>query len=98
MHNYFVRVEMHGAYESDYAILHNMMELAGFNRYIKDGNGDKFELLRAEYINIHHIDIDAILSLASSIANQVHPDASVFVVKFSEARWDNLVSSSQLHR
>lgn len=82
-----VRVELHGATENDYQILHVAMSRLGFSRYVTDAAGIKFLLPTAEYSAYSDLSAAAIRTSVMSAAESTGRSFWVLVSKTSETDW-----------
>ena len=92
MPNFTVRVELHGADETDYENLHEAMERKGFVRWI-ESNGGRYRLPTAEY-NLLDAGMDKakVLEIAKSTASSVKrsPSPWVLVTESAGRTWSDL--------
>ncbi|MBX9767546.1 MAG: hypothetical protein K2X47_09780 [Bdellovibrionales bacterium] len=95
MARFTTRVELHGAEESDYDVLHTEMENRDFKRTIS-GDNKEYKLPNAEYNIEIEADISAVLKLAQEAAKVVKlkgklmKDASILVTKSDGRTWSGL--------
>lgn len=89
MAKFTTRVELHGAAESDYEVLHEAMENRGFSRTILNDDGVEYHLPTAEYNLIGEYKNDAVRNLAKIAAEETGKSAAVLVTEGSR-RWSGL--------
>jgi hypothetical protein len=89
MAKFTTRVELHGADEEDYDILHKAMKKRGFSRTIKNNKGKLFHLPTAEY-DCQSDDIDEVLEDAKLAAGQTEKGSSILVTEAPKRRWTGL--------
>ena len=88
---FLIRVELHGAVERDYQVLHIAMAKYGFNRNVTGMNGVNFELPSAEYLGWSKLNITAVKNLAKTAANSTGKTSWILVVEttdFSNLAWE----------
>jgi hypothetical protein len=96
MARFTTRVELHGADESDYNLLHAEMEKRGFERTIKSNDGSTYKLPTAEYNAETEDSIDDVLTAAKSAAavvktkGRLSDDASILVTQSAGRKWSKL--------
>lgn len=83
-----VRVELHGATEQQYELLHAAMAKLGFSRYITDFAGGKFQLPTAEYAINSSLSASAIRVEVSKVAKAIGNNPWILVSKTSETDWE----------
>lgn len=83
------RVELHGATEPDYEVLHEAMKKRGFSRTILDEDGIEHHLPTAEYNLIGDYKKSQVCKLAKEAAEVTRKPAAVLVTKGSR-RWSGL--------
>ncbi len=86
-----VRVELHGAYEQDYEVLHVSMQAHGFNRTIQCDNGrGVYHLPPAEYVVIGNYADQAVLNAAKIAAAATGRPFAVLVSRAESLAWSGL--------
>lgn len=90
MSRYTVRVELHRADSDDYDMLHEYMEDEGFQRYISDGEGKKYQLPTAEYNISTSSDKSAVLGKAKKAASRTGKTYMILITKSNGRTWYNL--------
>lgn len=89
MARFTVRVELHGADEDDYDLLHERMERAGFSRQIEGGDGKLYHLPPAEYDFQGQETIEQVRTKAHEVARTVRQRPAILVTQGSRA-WSGL--------
>ncbi|WP_102662715.1 hypothetical protein [Herbaspirillum sp. BH-1] len=92
MNKYLVRIELHRPTVKDpHERLHEIMEKAGFSRYIMKGT-DAYHLPDAEYLGSSNADVNGVMAAVVALASQVPATESpgVFVVPFALYAWSGL--------
>lgn len=84
---FIVRVELHGALEGDYQVLHALMEKLGFSRSIVDSFGSRFQLPTAEYAINSTLTTEAIRDLVIKTAQSTGKSYWILVVQASDTGW-----------
>ncbi|CRM38469.1 MULTISPECIES: type V toxin-antitoxin system endoribonuclease antitoxin GhoS [Pseudomonas] len=89
MANFTVRVELHGADESDYETLYEHMKAKGFTKTITGGDGKVYALPPAEYNLVKEITRDKVRDLAVTAAKATKKSAGVLVTEGTRS-WSGL--------
>jgi hypothetical protein len=91
MARFIVRIELHRHQVGDYDLLHEEMEVEGFQRTISSGDGRIYHLPTAEY-NLEGAieDSQEVLSRAKAAADRVGRAYEVLVTKAERRIWHNL--------
>lgn len=87
MTTFIVRVELHGATESDYEHLHTAMAQIGFVRTVIGSDGKTYRLPTAEYRIDSTSTVDAIRDSARSAANSTGRNSWVLAVASAGMAW-----------
>ena len=90
MTKFTVRVELHGADDSDYESLHEAMQGKGFSRTIKDGDGIEYHLPTAEYNFSGSGTAQQVLNSAKEAAQTTDYDFEILVTESTSRRWYHL--------
>ncbi|MGH7243424.1 MAG: hypothetical protein ACREJD_08420 [Phycisphaerales bacterium] len=90
MANFTVRVELHGADDSDYESLHEEMESAGFSRTIKSDDGLWYRLPPAEYVCSGNYTRADVLAAAETAAKTTGKKSAILVTESAGRRWSGL--------
>ena len=91
MARFTTRVELHGAQEDHYVILHEEMENEGFRRYVIDTNSIKYALPTAEYDKEGDYKVSEVKNSANKAAKKTGKSFSILVTKSDGSRdWENL--------
>jgi hypothetical protein len=90
MARFMVRVELHGADENDYEVLHEAMEGEGFARQISSDDGVRYHLPTAEYFREGDLSKQAVLKEATSAAAKTKKKAGILVTRARGFRWRGL--------
>ena len=89
MSKYTVRVELHGAEEVDYEILHKAMHAKGFLQTIEDGTTFKLPTAEYNYVGAEE-DKGEVLDMAKDAAAKTKLKFSILVTKSAGRTWYNL--------
>lgn len=81
MANFTVRVELHGADESDYETLYEHMKAKGFAKTISGADGKVYALPPAEYNLVKEITRDQARDLAAAAAKVTKRNAGILVTE-----------------
>jgi hypothetical protein len=81
MPKFTVRVELHGADESDYETLYEHMKAKGFKKTITAGDGKVYELPPAEYNLVKELTRDQVRDLAVIAAKSTGRRAGILVTE-----------------
>ncbi|MDF7760823.1 hypothetical protein PU683_14980 [Kosakonia cowanii] len=88
MSNILARVELHGADEEAYELLHKHMAAQGFIREIPQGDGTFNQLPDATYISDRNEDLESVRKRISLYADRLgKTNASVFICEFNNCAW-----------
>lgn len=82
---YIIRVELHGAQEQNYEVLHKEMTRLGFYRSIVNANRVEFQLPSAEYAISANSTPRAILNLAKGAANSTGRTSWILVTEVANS-------------
>lgn len=91
MSDFTVRVELHGALDNHYLMLHDRMAALGFNRFAtgKDasGNPGKWHLPSGEYVGTNDGTAAEVRDMVKRMADGVKPGAWVLVTQSATRTW-----------
>lgn len=95
MARFVTRVELHGASEADYNVLHKAMEDEGFQRTIKSGDGTVYQLPTAQYYSDSDKERNSVLEAAKRAATKTNKKFGVIVTESQVSTWYGLSIVSQ---
>jgi hypothetical protein len=84
---FMTRVELHGAQDSDYEVLHAAMVRAGFHR-IMTHNGIKYQLPTAEYLVHSDLDAAGVRNAANAAANTTGKTSWILTIQSAGMAWE----------
>lgn len=94
MAQFTVRIELHGATDSHYTLLHTLMANAGFERFIAgtdiSGIAGKWQLPSGEYDGTSDETATVLRSRLKILADGVKPGAWILVTKVADRSWSTL--------
>jgi hypothetical protein len=86
---FITRVELHGASEQDYQVLHAAMDSENFSRTITANNGVRYQLPTGEYVSFSStLDADGVMTLAKRAANTTGRTSWVLTSRANACRFD----------
>lgn len=95
MSNFVTRVELHGANEADYRLLHIAMRARGFMNYIQADDGSFYDLPTAMYVSssptLSTMQVRDIALQAAALTGRA---AWALTTKYEEAAWQTRKTSS----
>lgn len=89
MARYTIRIVLHRAGESDYDVLHEEMEIAGFSRTV-EASGVRYALPPGEYNYVGGGSIDLVMERAKDAAAATERRYSVLVTEAVRRKWHDL--------
>jgi hypothetical protein len=87
MANFTVRVELHQASAGDYIRLHEVMEAAGYRRFLVGDDGNAYAMPTAEYDCSFGATAVSVRDHALALANSVRPGAWVLASECGNRAW-----------
>lgn len=87
MNVFITRVELHGAQEGDYEVLHAAMANAGFHR-IMSQDGVSYHLPTAEYIVHSNLGAAGVRDTAQQAANTTGKSSWVLTIQSAGMAWN----------
>ena len=90
MARYITRVELHGARDEEYDLLHAAMEAEGFERTITASDGTTYHLPAAEYYLQTQLERTQVLDAAKRAAGKTKRAFGVIVTEAPVSSWSGL--------
>jgi hypothetical protein len=90
MPSFTTRVELHGATERDYEILHAATQTEGFSRMIKSDSGIWYHLPTAEYDRSGQLTRAQVPASAKRAASKTNKSFAVLVTESNGRTWEGL--------
>lgn len=87
MSDFITRVELHGADDDDYKILHAEMAARKFSRSIRSDGGELYKLPTAEYYSFGDLTSVQVRTLAAAAARATGKSFWVLVTELMSAAW-----------
>jgi len=90
MSKFITRVELHGATNVDYLVLHQEMRKRNFSQIIRGDDGKLYQLPPAEYFSFGDIQGEDVRELARDAADLTGKRSAVLVSEYRAAFWVGL--------
>jgi hypothetical protein len=90
MARFITRVELHGAANDDYEVLHEAMEAEGFRRTITSGDGTVYHLPTAEYYWETPRTREEVIEAGKRAASKTEKEFGIIVTEAKVSSWSGL--------